>query len=129
MGYEIKLVVGNIFESEIFREDDMDYLSVIATLDLCKPGNATILNLKNGEYQRVYFYADDDNTRVTEDRYNDALYAVPIDIFLTAMQQDFLDSKKDYKGKGYRRFKWAKDLLTSMKKDSNEPLYVVMFGH
>lgn len=108
------------------------WFQVMATLDLCKLGGQmdALRKLiseshKTGKEQAnryfYYYYADDGNTRIEEDRYGDKLWPVPVKEVLEAMKQS-----ED--AKTYRRLIWAIALLESMAED-REGLEVLFYGH
>jgi hypothetical protein len=108
------------------------YFQVYATLDLCKLGyqedelNSLIARShKEGARQAKtafhYFYADDGNTQIVEDRYGSKMWPVPVGDVLNAVQR-CEDATK------YRRLMWAIALLTSMK-DDPQGVSVMFYGH
>lgn len=64
----------------------------------------------------------EDGTTVT-DKYGDNLGVIPVDEFLTALEES-------YKSEEYRRFKWAIDLIKSIKETiGSRELVIVTYGH
>lgn len=123
MGYEIKLIIGEVHSHG--REEGRAWLQVWAQIDLCKPGyESKICNLPRQESDGVpvYFYGIDGNTEVTKDPYGQECIAVPIQAVLSALETDRANDPK------YRRFHWACDLLASIIKGSPEAS-VVLYGH
>lgn len=121
MGYEIKLIIG----STDHVEGEDNYFMKYAEIDLCKIGMNSKLNdlemFNRSDKTTWYFYADDGNTKVTEDCYGDKFKALPLSDYIEKLQEDVVDSD-------YRRFKWALSLLKSMSYDK-EPKYVIAYGH
>lgn len=108
------------------------WFQVMATLDLCKLGyqkdplNDLIAQSHQTAKEQAktlfhYYYADDGNTKIVEDRYGAALWPVPVKEVLAAM-------KLSEDAKTYRRLIWAIALLESMVEDS-EGLEVLFYGH
>jgi hypothetical protein len=129
MGYEVTLRVGRVCD---WGNESPQAFLTDALVDLCKPGNCKMLNLlePGHDFKQVYFFESDGNTKVSEDRYGDFLYAIPIEKFLPVLAQDLADSKKDYVGIGYRRFLWAYRLLNSMKRHGKQDkFHVIIFGY
>lgn len=108
------------------------WFQVMATLDLCKLGyqkdalNDLIAQAHKTAKEQAktlfhYYYADDGNTKITEDMYGDGFWPVPVKEVLAAMKQS-ADAKT------YRRLIWAIALLESMAED-REGLEVLFYGH
>lgn len=94
MGYESKLYVvekGN----RLYREEKR-YCQVIAMFDLCKfyPVSSRRYDYPATE---CYFYADDGDTQVLEDRYGDPLKEMPIEDVIDILENEV------YNGSDYRR--------------------------
>jgi hypothetical protein len=108
------------------------YFSVYATLDLRKLGyqddalnrliNAAHVKAKDNPDYFYYYYADDGNTEVTEDRCGDKWWPVPLKEVLEAAKASLNPDDP------YRRLLWAIALLTAMA-DTDEALQVLFFGH
>jgi hypothetical protein len=156
MGYEVELIIGktgsfitdehkrgeptidsggNCYRPRLKDENGKYILTgrkeiwfnVMATIDLCKPGNySNMCRMSENEGKNtdkdvfIYFYLDDE--MITSDRYDKEMRPVPINDVLTALKED-IDSDPNY-----RRFHWAYALLSSMAKDPDE-LEVLFFGH
>lgn len=118
MGYETKLIIGK--STPFLDERGSSYFQVFATLDLCKVGNFT--HLDKDKSSRCYFYMEDGDTQVTEDRYGKALYPIPIKDVL----EEIKVAKRDFDG--YRHYDWAIALLESMVNDK-EKLEVLIYGY
>lgn len=82
MGYESKLfVVEKSTMCEIVSEDfpaPMYWGEVIAVFDLCKLPYWVSGKLRKYPNTNCYIYADDGNTRITEDCYGDPLTEIPV---------------------------------------------------
>jgi hypothetical protein len=66
-----------------------------------------------------------EDSAITEDKYGDNLGVIDIDDFIAALEED-------YEKEEYRRFKWAIDLLKSIKesyKDIKRDVKVITYGH
>lgn len=59
---------------------------------------------------------------ISEDKYGSFLGIIDVDDMIAALE-------KDYKEEGYRRFKWALDLLKSIKETWSEDLTIITYGH
>lgn len=92
MGYESKIYIAE--KTSVAGDNGMTYVSVIAMFDMCKIGDLTNV------FQRktnCYFYADDGNTKVLEDRYGDALKEATIEDVIYVLEEDVKN------GEDYRR--------------------------
>ena len=142
MGYETKLIIGKSGHSfkEVQQAKDGAYMkdkyghfihtgrqeiyfSEYAQINLCKCGydsNISAIDFKNKESESVvwFWYGEDGNKEVKEDRYGDSSRPVAISEVIEAL-------KKDIKLYGYRRFDWALALLESISK--SEPDAEVLF--
>lgn len=91
MGYESKIYIGE--KSSIKDNDGMTYVQVIAMFDMCKMGN--LINVFDRKTD-CYFYADDGDTKVLEDKYGDALTEAEIEDFIYVLE-DAVDSGENYR--------------------------------
>lgn len=91
MGYESKIYIGE--KSSIKDNDGMTYVQVIAMFDMCKIGN--LINVFDRKTD-CYFYADDGNTKVLEDKYGDALTEADIEDFIYVLEEA-VDSGENYR--------------------------------
>lgn len=91
MGYESKIYIGE--KSSIKDNDGMTYVQVIAMFDMCKMGN--LINVFDRKTD-CYFYADDGNTKVLEDKYGDALTEADIEDFIYVLEEA-VDSGENYR--------------------------------
>ncbi len=110
MGYEVKLYLG---EARSFSDESTKWFQTVATVDLAKPYGdlAAFAETKTKEGEKVYIYASDGNTQMTEDCYGMELIAVPAEQVLKLMQREAKRNRGDYDGKGYRRYNMAFPLL------------------
>lgn len=91
MGYESKIYIG---EKSSFKDNDgMTYVQVIAMFDMCRMGNLIDVFDRKTD---CYFYADDGNTKVVEDKYGNALTEAPIEDFIYVLEEA-IDSGENYR--------------------------------
>ena len=75
------------------------------------------------EIQPIYYYGDDGNTQIHEDRYGADLIAFDLEILLEELKEKAAEES-------YRRFPPIIALLESLLQQSwSEGLTVVLFGH
>ena len=91
MGYESKIYIAEKSSSK--DNDGMTYVQIIAMFDMCKMGN--LINVF-GRKTDCYFYADDGNTKVLEDKYGDALTEAEIKDFIYVLEEA-VDSGENYR--------------------------------
>lgn len=91
MGYESKIYIGE--KSSIKDNNGMTYVQVVAMFDMCKMGN--LINVFDRKTD-CYFYADDGNTKVLEDKYGDALTEAEIEDFIYVLEEA-VDSGENYR--------------------------------
>lgn len=91
MGYESKIYIAE--KSSLKDNDGMTYVQVIAMFDMCKMGN--LINVFDRKTD-CYFYADDGNTKVLEDKYGDALTEAEIEDFIYVLEEA-VDSGENYR--------------------------------
>ena len=116
MGYEMKLYIVEECNFLIPSDGEKLWADVIAMIDICKCYE--IMNVFKTE-AKGYIYADDGNTRIDFDRYEEPLKSASIDEVM-----DALNSVR----KEYDRAQIAYDILKSFKK--NRPNCVVYkFGY
>lgn len=111
MGYESKLYV--VEKRSKFPNEEMRYSQVIAMFDLCKfyPLSSKISNYPTTD---CYFYADDGNTKVLEDRYGDPLREMPIEDAVDILENVLLS------GNDYRRIYPAFALLKALEDQKHQ---------
>lgn len=91
MGYESRIYIAE--KSSLKDNDGMTYVQVIAMFDMCKMGN--LINVFDRKTD-CYFYADDGNTKVLEDKYGDALTEAEIEDFIYVLEEA-VDSGENYR--------------------------------
>jgi hypothetical protein len=91
MGYESKLYI--VEKGIITDENNMRYARVIAMFDMCKI--ADLISVFESETD-CYFYADDGNTKILEDRYGDKLKEATVKDVLYTMEEA-LDNGETYR--------------------------------
>lgn len=141
MGYEIRLHIGRLTDSAPIKKKGHTYkwLYEYARIDLCKCGyDGEIYNLtmrsasqeeNRPEPQRAFWYGENDKP-IIEDCYAAPLYTYPLGDFLKAVKVDLKTDQEESGDGGYRRFRWAKALLSSMNASADgEDLVVVVYGH
>jgi len=132
VGYEVKVIIGYHSGSE--DEMGRKWFNPIATYDLCKvslncsgikdsPGHKLLDRNDTIKIQPIYYYGDDGNTRIEEDRYGADLVAFDPEILLKELKEQAAMSD-------YRRFPPLIAMLESLLQQSwSEGLTVVLFGH
>lgn len=122
MGYESKLYI--VDKASMFPNEEMRYCQVIAVFDLCKfyPLSCVISTYPQTD---CYFYADDGNTKVLEDRYGDALRELPIEDVIDIIRNEI------YSGRTYRRLYPVLAALEVLenKQDQWNELAVLHYGY
>lgn len=122
MGYESKLYV--VEKASKFPNEEMRYSQIIAMFDLCKFYPISSVR-DNYPATDCYFYADDGNTRVLEDRYGDPLREMPIEDVIDILENTLLS------GDDYRRIYPALATLKALesKKHQWRELAVLHYGY
>lgn len=112
MGYESKLYIVEKSSYDDPSDKGMRYSQVIAMFDLCKfyPLSCVVNTYPKTE---CYFYADDGNTKVLEDKYGDPLREIPIDDVIDILEGALID------GSMYRRIY---PVLATLKELNEHPL-------
>ena len=91
MGYESKIY---ICEKMNFKDSNgMTYARVIAMFDMCSMGSLTNVFKKKTD---CYFYADDGDTVVLEDRYGDPIKEAEIEDFIYVLKEA-IDNGETYR--------------------------------
>lgn len=122
MGYETKLIIGKNTNAPL-EDIDASYVSVIATIDLCKSVFYDTWIDKDDVTKKVFFYGSDGNTVIKQDSYGNPLYAIdPIKV-LNMM----IDANREEE---YRRYQAAIPMLESLIKTfEGENLICILYGH
>ena len=126
MGYESKLfVVEKSTMCELVSEDfpaPMYWGEVIAMFDLCKLPDLVSRKLRNYPNTNCYIYADDGNTRITEDCYGDPLAEIPVPDAIRILEEA---AEQSY----YRRYAPCIQLLKGFNLKQWDKLVVLHYGH
>jgi len=123
MGYETKLIIGQLTDMKGVKNSDCDWVNVISEIDLCKTGIIPDTYLvKYRDTHKVFIYATDGDTEISKDRYGSQLFAVSPSEVLNLMV-------KANKKQKYRRYNAAIPLLKSLIKDFGSDLTCVLYGH
>ena len=118
MGYESKLYV---VEKTSVRYDGWCYGQVVAMFDLCKCYEVSSV-MREYEPTDTYFYADDGNTRITRDCYDDRLPEIPIDDAIEIIREAAAHDD-------YRRYKPCLAFLEAIDKSQWRDIVVLHYGH
>jgi hypothetical protein len=96
MGYESKLYIVEKFKGSL-REKDKGkaYVQVIAMFDMCKFYELSGVLTKQPETD-CYFYADDGNTKILEDKYGDPLTESSIELVIEVLEE-IVENGEDYR--------------------------------
>lgn len=123
MGYESKIYI--IEKGHKFKGETHSYSSVIAVFDLGKFYDVSNF-MRRCPATDCYFYADDGDTMVLEDRYNDPLTETTIDKMV-----EILEKAKTTAYKDYRRISPLLFTLYALQKDRNKwgELAVLHYGY
>ncbi|CAH9013223.1 hypothetical protein VP199E371_P0082 [Vibrio phage 199E37-1] len=154
MGYEIKLIIGEVGTSgDKYKRSDVGevdgnsvyypylkdslgnliktkvketYFMVAAQVDLCKPGyNSSILNaLRKNEDPNHEYYYYGYDGNT---RVTEDCYGDKSDIH--SIDEIINALRKDVEDSDYRRFKWALSLLESIKENGGSELKVMWYGY
>lgn len=95
MGYESRFYV---VEKSIIETDDlsMKYATKIAMFDMCKVPDIVGMIKKSYKPTDVYIYADDGNTKIIKDAYEEPLIEIPIEDMISIMRKA-IDKDGDYR--------------------------------
>ena len=89
MGYESKIII--VRKGHLTNEDGMRYATKLAEFDLGKVYGLSD-HIRNRPNTDCYYYADDGNTQITEDRYGERLKEIAVNdlakMVETAMEYD-----------------------------------------
>ena len=122
MGYESKLYIAE--KTSLKDDDGKKYARVIAMFDMCKIGN--LVNIFEDKTD-CYFYADDGNTKILEDKYGDAIREATIEDVVYVLEEA-VDSGEDYR----RIFPLLSTLQTFYEQQKNgiwDDLIVLHYGY
>ena len=93
MGYETKLYI--VSKCNKFHDEEMVYAQVIAMFNMSKCYFLSNV-LRDEPKTDCYFYADDGNTRVIEDRYGEPLKETTVAMVI-GLLEDAIDKGEDYR--------------------------------
>jgi hypothetical protein len=137
MGYEVKMYIIEKSDQKSHRSG-LYWASVIGMVDLCKVGHhGKVSDLIKKQDAEVYFYAEDGNTEVTVDRYDEPLRVLDPGVVLAAMMHDHAqDPYRRYAvaipmlRDPYRRYAVAIPMLReAIDAFSKDRLKVLFYGH
>jgi hypothetical protein len=133
MGYDVRMIIGEVHPEHDRRNKPLSWVSVMATLDLCVIGDKGKLpplvraSLKK-KSEGYYWYADNGNTKVRKDCYGEFPTPVPLKDVLEALEEDVRNDTERY-----RRFRWALALIRSLWETESEhksdSIKVLFYGH
>lgn len=122
MGYESKLVIGRSIDWMMRNDPDGVCVLDIVQLNLSKC-DIPWEKLRVSD-QTYYYYADDGDTHIVEDKYGDKLYAVSIPRLLELMREKNSSSE-------YRRYELAIAVLEQFTRPvwGHERIVCLHFGY
>ena len=124
MGYESRLYV--VQKRTWVNEEEKTYAQVIAMFNMGKYYSLSDV-LRNKPETNCYFYADDGNTQITEDRYGKPLTESDIETVIDILEKDVA------KGECYRRILPLLSTLKMLEKQRKENIWdnivVLHYGH
>lgn len=129
MGYESKLMVVNPHRhTQTYGNEGKTYVSVVATIDLCKmPVHFGALVRDHWNEGGYYFY-DSDGDECDTDLYGEPLVATDLDTAIADLRE--VDQRiLDRDGERYRRLPPAIALLEGFDQSQWDELLVIHFGH
>jgi hypothetical protein len=120
MGYESRFYV--IEKSTLKPDNGKVFSSIIAMFDMCKLGyeSSTMKLVQKAKETDCYIYADDGNTKILKDKYDEFLKEIPVDDLIVALKKD---------DDGYRRIKPFVAFLKSLDATKWRELKVLHFGY
>jgi hypothetical protein len=118
MGYESKIYVVEKFNNSLDNTTDKKYAQVIATYDMCKfNGFDNIFKTETD----CYIYADDGNTIILKDRYDEPLKETNIENVIKYLEK--------HKNTNYRRVNPLLNLLKGFNLKEWDNLTVLHYGY
>ena len=93
MSYESKLYI--VDKGWLMDDDGMVFADVVATYDMCKCYFLSDVLIKE-QKTNCYFFADDGNTKILEDKYGDALTETSIDHVISILEEA-VDAGEEYR--------------------------------
>lgn len=116
--------------SYVYTGNTEHWFQIYAMIDMCKLGyqSAPLNDLISESFslaasklsQIHFYYSDDGNTHIKEDRYGARMHPVPL--------KRLAETLNDLDDMEYRRLRWLKALVDEMAKDPEE-LQVMFFGY
>lgn len=125
MGFDLRIHIGELqpMRNEIGSEDSPMWVHELARIELCKPGSKEYKQIhtliKKSPY--CFFYADDGDTKVIKDKYDDRMRAIPAAKVLQILKKNNDDN--------YCRYTMAIALLEVAVVSGFQNLVVVCYGH
>jgi len=123
MGYESRLYVVDKHKDMKNEDLRLVWASVITVYDLSKAGEDFVSKVRAFPDTDCYIYADDGNTRITEDCYGDKLKEIPLNEMIAILAYEI--GANSY----YRRFKPILGLLMAFNPNDWDNLVVLHYGH
>lgn len=121
MDYESRFYIVNSNKS-IYKDEGFYYGEIIAVFNMCKvPGLYSAI--KDYPKTDIFIYADDGNTRVTEDTYGEPLIEIPINDMIYHLR-NVIDSDAPY-----RRYEPFLHLLLGFNIREWDNLVVLHYGY
>lgn len=123
MGYESRLYIVRKFDTCSY-DDGKCYAQVIAMFDMCKFYELSDV-LRHKPVTDCYIYADDHNTRVLEDRYDEPLTEATVESVIELLENIVA------KGEEYWRIFPLLSALKSIKEQTNnwDKIVVLHYGY
>jgi len=125
MGYDLRLHVGELLpmHTEIGSEDSPMWMKELARIELGNPSDVVIKKLTSlmKKCPYCFFYADDGDTQVIEDKYSDRMKAIPANKVLEILKKNNPDN--------YHRYNMAIAFLEETMRGVFTNLVVVCYGH
>lgn len=125
MGYESKFYIVRKLRHQIPNDEGMIYAEVIAMVDMakCYPLSSIFNTFPK---TKCYFYADDGNTRIIEDRYGSALPEASIPATINVLEAVMHTSTTPY-----WRYNFLLAILKEVEKQISptDDFAVLHFGH
>lgn len=114
MSYESKLII--VDKGWLMDDDGLVFADVVATYDMCKCHFLSDV-LRKEQKTNCYFFADDGNTKVTEDKYGDELTETDVDTVIEVLE------KAVDEGEEYRRIFPLLAMLRSFREQEKQHMW------
>ncbi|MDG7050635.1 MAG: hypothetical protein JRZ94_05470 [Nitrososphaerota archaeon] len=129
MGYEVKVIVGELTSQKYHLDKSLRWISVFGIIDICKTNLSCCSRAAYdpSDLTPAFFIADDGDTSIVKDRYNDPIMAIPLKLFIKAFRAEV----KEHPGKMvYRRHQWLKSFVESVNRTpTRDDAVVAFYGH